>query len=86
MWCSCTERKVVAELEASDAVGSMEVWISGSVSAHEIVLGLFGRGLRVRVWNCSEVERVVVAVDRERKMQAKEKKRVDAFLAFPSID
>ena len=72
---------MVAELEASDAVGSMEVWISGSVSAHEIV-GLFGRGLRVRVWNCSEVERVVA----ERKMQAKEKERVNAFLAFPSIE
>lgn len=85
MWCNCTERKVVAELEGSDVVGSVKVWVPGSVSAHEIV-GLLGRGLRVRVWNCSEVERVVVVVDRKRKIQVKEKRRVEAFLVFPSIE
>jgi hypothetical protein len=31
------------------------------------------------------VERVVV-VDRKRKIQVKEKKRVEAFLVFPSIE
>lgn len=54
------------------------------MSAHESV-GLLGRGLTVRVWNCGEVERVVV--ERERKTQVKEKKRrAGAFLAFPSIE
>lgn len=76
---------MVAELEGSDVVGSVKVWVPGSVSAHEIV-GLLGRGLRVRVWNCSEVERVVVVVDRKRKIQVKEKRRVEAFLVFPSIE
>lgn len=76
----------MAELEGSDVVGSVKVWVPGSVSAHEIV-GLLGRGLRVRVWNCSEVERVVVVVvDRKRKIQVKEKRRVEAFLVFPSIE
>lgn len=48
------------------------------MSAHESV-GLLGRGLTVRVWNCGEVERVVV--ERESKKQVKQKKRrAGAFL------